>query len=371
MSFFTLIFKNLFRCKTRTLLTILGISIGIATIVTLGVVTEGLKASIEKTLKTGKADFSIAQSGVADLILSTIPEGRVREIEGMKEVKKAVGVLISVYPVGRNPYFLVNGVRAEDIIIGGVKIIEGSIFSKENENEIILGKVASRNLKKKVGDELSLGGRNFKIMGIFETGNVFEDGGAHLSLKTLQRMQQKEDKITMMLVELKKGADIEKVTEQIEKDYPELATVKSVEEYSKVDKGMDIVSSASWMISLLAVIIGGIGVMNTMMMSVFERTREIGVLRALGWKRRRILSMILGESFLISIFGALFGSLVGVAAVKLVLLSPVVRGFIEPVYSIDVFKVALVVALLLGLLGGFYPAYKASRLSPVEALRYE
>jgi putative ABC transport system permease protein len=124
-------------------------------------------------------------------------------------------------------------------------------------------------------------------------------------------------------------------------------------------------------ISVLAILVGGIGVLNTMLMAVFERTREIGVLRALGWRRRRILSLILREALLLGLLGGITG--IGAALLMIFLFqqAPMVGGILDPVWEWDVFARAIFVALMLGLFGGLYPAYRATQLQPVEALRYE
>jgi len=147
-------------------------------------------------------------------------------------------------------------------------------------------------------------------------------------------------------------------------------TVKSLEDLGKVESGLKTIDTASWAISLLAIVIGGIGVINTMIMSVFERTREIGVLKAVGWTNKRILGMILGESIVITLVAGFVGIVMGIVAIQL-LIPMGMEGFIEPVYKMDTFLKALGIALFVGLIGGFYPAYRASRLPPTEALRYE
>jgi putative ABC transport system permease protein len=110
---------------------------------------------------------------------------------------------------------------------------------------------------------------------------------------------------------------------------------------------------------------------NTMVMSVFERTREIGVLRALGWRRWRILGMIVRESVTLSLLGGAAGILLGVALGMLINLHPLIKGFLQLRYSVGLFVQALSTTLVLGILGGIYPAWRATRLQPVEALRYE
>jgi len=369
MRFPALIFKNMLRRKTRSAFTVLGISIGIATIIALGAVMSGMTANMEGMLKSGKADLVVAEKGVADMVYSRINDSRIGEIEVLEGVRKAAGVVFSICPVENNPFFLVWGVKNEDLPMVGMDIVNGSAFSQEDE--LIIGKTASKELDKKVGDKLILSGKEFRITGIFETGVPFQDKGVALPLKKLQEIMKHEGYVMMIYVELEEGADIEGVCQLIEERHPDLVTIKSASELGKVDKGLEIMDAASWAVSLLAILIGGIGVTNTMMMSIYERTREIGVLRALGWRRNRILSMILGESVLLCLFSVPIGLLLGVFGVKLLMLHPMIKGFLEPMYTLDVFAKAFIVAFAVGIIGGFYPAYRACKLPPSEALRYE
>ncbi|WP_414470148.1 ABC transporter permease [Methanobacterium sp. ACI-7] len=370
MSFLGLVVKNPFRSKTRTTLAIIGIAIGIATIVALGVITDGLKYSTEETLKSGGSDFLVVEANVSDMMFSSIDDKRVDDIINITGVQDAVGVLIGVYPIADNPYFVVMGMRSDKLSLGGVSMINGQGFS-DNKNEIILGKAASQKLNKTVGDTLEISGKEFKITGIFETGDLQKDGGAFMPLDKLQDIDKKDDEVTMVFAKLDKDANLDEVTKKIDDTYTkELMTVKSLEDFGKVDSGLQMIDTASWAISLLAIVIGGIGVINTMIMTVFERTREIGVLKAVGWKNRRILGMILGESIVLTLLAGVVGIVMGLVAIQLLMMGGM-GGFIQPVYTMDTFAKALGIALFVGLIGGFYPAYRASRLPPTEALRYE
>ena len=124
-------------------------------------------------------------------------------------------------------------------------------------------------------------------------------------------------------------------------------------------------------ISVLAIAVGGLAVLNTMLMSVLERTREVGILRALGWRRRRILGLILREALIIGLLGGGAGILAAFGLTALMGMAPLVGDAFTPLWEPDVLARAILVAITLGLAAGIYPAYRATRMQPVEALRYE
>jgi putative ABC transport system permease protein len=139
-------------------------------------------------------------------------------------------------------------------------------------------------------------------------------------------------------------------------------------EFAPEMKNMDVIV---WAISALAILVGGIGMMNTMIMSVFERTREIGTLRALGWRRRKVLAMVFKESLALGLIGVVMGIvlawLLGLAMQQI----PMWGSWLAVILTPGLLAQALIIAVTLGAVGGLYPAWRAANLSPVEALRYE
>jgi putative ABC transport system permease protein len=121
----------------------------------------------------------------------------------------------------------------------------------------------------------------------------------------------------------------------------------------------------------VALVLGSIGLLNTMAMAVFERTGEIGLLRALGWRRRRIILLLMGEASALGLLGVVAGSVLAVLGMRLLLLTPTARGFIAADLPPAAFAIGLAMGAVLGVLGGIYPAWRASRLEPTEALRHE
>ena len=192
-------------------------------------------------------------------------------------------------------------------------------------------------------------------------------------LSKLQNLTSTDNKITAISVKVTDNANVTEVSTRIADKYPnELTTSTAADQASRVNDALGYIDTATWAISLLAILIGGVGVINTMIMSVYERTREIGVLKAVGWRSRRILGMILGESIVLTLVAGTVGTIVGIVGVNILLAYSASFGtMINPVYSLDLFLRAYGVALLVGVIGGIYPAYRASKLAPTEALRYE
>jgi putative ABC transport system permease protein len=308
MSFLKLLLKNPFRNKSRALLAIIGIGIGIATIVVLGAITAGLTTSLDDTLSAGGADFSILnkESDVTGTPYgtATLDEEWLNKINNMSGVKNVEGVYIGMVPLENKPYSLLIGIDPNnDFNLSSMKmaLTKGRMI-KDDSKEILAGKLALEDLNKSVGDEITIKDQKFKIVGVFESGDPGQDSELLTSIKDVQNLVDDSGKVSIIYVYVDSGVDVETVTKEINSTYGDnITTVTSITDVEMVAESLDMVNAASLGISLLAILIGGIGIINTMIMSVYERTREIGVLKAVGWKSRRILGMILGESLVLTL----------------------------------------------------------------------
>jgi putative ABC transport system permease protein len=133
-------------------------------------------------------------------------------------------------------------------------------------------------------------------------------------------------------------------------------------------QGFRVARAMSWSTSLLAIVVGVLGVMNTMLMTVFERTHEIGILLAVGWKRRRIMLMVLLESALLGLLGGVLGVALGALGLKILETTPAIRGLLEPDLSPRLLLISIAIAVVVGVISGLYPGWRSSRLSPSLAL---
>jgi putative ABC transport system permease protein len=225
-------------------------------------------------------------------------------------------------------------------------------------------------LNQGVGSTLELSGTRYRVVGIYETQIGWEEMGGVMSLRDAQILAGRPHKVSMYAIKMADPDMAGDVVSYINAEFPDAVAALSGD---FVDQMPDFETMDALMggISFLAIAVGGVGVLNTMLMAVFERTREIGVLRALGWRRRSILRLILSEALWLGLIGAIVGICFAYGLVALIGLEPTVGPMLQPVWEPDVFIRAISTAMLLGLLGGLYPAYRATRLQPVEALRYE
>ncbi len=374
MPFALLILRNLFRQKIRTGLTVLGMSIGITAVVALGIITESALSATVELFKAGGSDFAIGRAGSSDLTFSVLTDEDLAEVVSYDEIEHVTPVLLAFSRVGSNPFFLQIGIRSADLDYFDAPLKEGRRLEGDGRREVMLGAQAARDLGAEVGGTVILRKEPeeaFTVVGIYDSGTTYLNGGAILSLDDLRELERKADLYSLFFVRVKPGVDVDALATQIEADHPSLAKLVESGDIGDVDQGLEIMNAINLGVTILAVFIGGIAVMNTMVMAVFERTREFGILRAVGWRTRRILQMVLGESLFLCLIAVLLGSGVAVGLTRLIVLVPTIRAFISPEYPLEPFIRGLIVGLAVALLGALYPAYRAAQLSPAQAIRYE
>jgi putative ABC transport system permease protein len=372
MLFVRLILQNLATRKARSILTGVAVAIGVTTVVALGVLTYSLRQTAVSVLQVGRADFTVAQKGVSDLLYSTLDASDLARIEARPGVETATGILIDVEKLdAQHPLFLMIGVETARLADFGVNIVKGRAYEPTADDELILGYRAAADLDKDVGDTLAFGDDAYEIVGLFSTGEVFGDAASMRPLPVLQAEERKPGAMTLFFVRTAAGANIDLLRAAIEEENPQLVTVRTQSEFGRVDRNLQLINAANLGGSILALVIGAIGVMNTTLLSFFERTRELGLLRALGWSSRRLLALVLGEAFAVSLAGAALGVGLGFAAVQGLSRLPDLVGIFEPTFTASVFGRALGFASAMTLLGALYPAARAARLVPLEAMRHE
>ena len=369
MTFFTVVTRGLMRRPVRTGLTIVGIAIGIAAVVALVGISRGFETSWETGMKSRGTDIVVSSMHNA-LTPKPFDATAVERIAPLPHVAETCALLVDLISVEKAEMMIVSARQWGGFSWKNLKIVSGRLPNDATERAVVLGKTAAEVLEKKVGDTLQLETEDLAVVGIVDGGAVVENGSVILSLPLLQEITGSQGKINIIDLRVTPGTakeDLTRLCDQITGLVPEARAVIAGE-HIRDSQAYRIISAMSWGTSLLAVLVGVLGVMNTMLMTVLERTHEICILLAIGWKRSRIVHMILWESALLGLLGGVGGVLIGVVGVKLLVTTPSIRGLLEPQLNTQLFVMAVAIAVVVGVFSGLYPAWRSSRFAPSHAL---
>ncbi|MFH2105724.1 MAG: ABC transporter permease [Candidatus Micrarchaeota archaeon] len=396
--------KNLRRRKLRSWLTILGVIIGIMTVMVVMSIGEGVKASISKELESfGSDQMFILPIAINAKSMASFSGGRgatngklfekdynaINGVAGVKEVSKLVYGRTTVAFKDKEITATVYGVDTVyfDIWQSQFKIEKGRILQSSDKSSVVLGYSAAYDLFGKnevgVGSVLIIGKKKFHVVGIMEKiGTTFsqaDDSSIYVSFDDgaeLFKSQLSKDEISFISVKIGQGFDSKKIQEDIE------FRIASLHKVSLDDKDFSVItadfvnetigsllgalSTFLFAITLISSIVGGIGISNTMFMAVLERIKEIGILKSVGATNSDIMKIFLIESGLMGLMGGLVGIVFGV------LLLLLVGNFGIPyVITPTLILFSILFSFMVGIISGYIPARRASNMLPVEAFRHE
>ncbi len=370
MTFFTVVVRGLLRRPVRTGLTLAGISIGIAAVVALVGMSRGFEKSWQVGLKARGTDIVISNMGGA---LTPKPfDASVRDrIANLPRVAATCNILVELTSIEDSDLMILSAREWGGFSWSNLKLISGRMPRDASEQVVVLGRTAAEVLKKKIGDPLQIETSELRVVGIVNGGALVEDGSVILSLPLLQEILGSQGRINVIDVRVTPSTTEQQMQEliaQIHQRVPEVRAV-TVSEHLSNSEGYRVARAMSWGTSLLAIIVGVLGVMNTMLMTVFERTHEICVLLAVGWTRGRIMRMVLYESAMLGLVGGLIGVALGAGGVQLLGATPAIRGLLQPDLGLPLLGFSALIAVAVGIVSGLYPAWRSSRLTPSLALQ--
>ena len=395
MKFFILAYKNLRRRKFRSFLTIGGVAVAVAVLVCLLGFNAGYQEALTSDIDKMGYQVVVTAKGcpyeAATLILNGeaglkfMDEDIYKQIISDPDIDKITPLLTQVVydpekSDGKGGFDSYSGIeRSYMELKPNVQLKSGEWFSSDDANEVILGYDQAESIQKKlqktVGDKISIPGEdtNLVIVGIFEKTASLEDGDFFLPLKTAQRIFEIEGKLTSIGIKLKQ---IDRLSAFEERLYP-IASIQVISMSQVKGTILNLVSSAKILImsvAFIAIFVAIIGVINTILMSVFERTKEIGIMKAIGASKLDIFKLIWIETLIICTLGGIFGSIVAIFGGNFTELlvrkvMPYAPGGKLLLITPELLLFSFFGVIIIGIISGLYPAFRAASMRPIEVIR--
>lgn len=377
MHFHTFVIKNVMRRRVRSSLTVIGMAVAVGAVVALVGISRGLENSFFAIYEHNSIGLIVEQKGVKQRLTSALDASwgpKIAAIPGVKQVNSGLVDYTSLEDAGIVGV-LVQGWEPDSKLMANLKIFEGGrALTAVDKNGVLLGERLAKNLGKKVGDTVNLfDDVPYQVIGIIDSPNFLEKESMVVQLADLQGFMKRPGQVTGFTVVIEHpedAAEAERIRGEIMALSKTLDVTPSAELVNKTPEIL-IIRAMAWITSVIALVIGTVGMLNTMVMSVFERTREFGILRAIGWGRWRVVRMILMESMLLSLAGGVVGTAGALLLTRFLSTQRSVSGLIVTHVSPDVIVQGFLIAFFVGLLGAAYPAYRGAQLMPTEALRHE
>ena len=376
--------RNTLRRGKKSWITVIGVFIGIAAVVSLVSLGQGLETAITQEFE---------ELGANNVFVSgNIDEDSLDVIENSRGVENAGAYYSSQEPVefnGETSFTNVVGIELSntDLIFSGQgwSIEEGRRLRNTDRSSTLIGPEIGSNYDSEpdIRSQLKIENNNFRVIGEITAGDPSFQNSMIIGLDRMREVYNLDDELSQIVVEIQPGFTQEEVQENIEEDLRRDKGLEEGEEDFSTSTPQDILDSLTSILGVvqgivvglasIALLVGGIGIMNTMYMAINERTQEIGVLKAIGASKRQIRTLFLLESGLIGLIGGLIGVLIGIGISEIAVYSATEIGSVTIArgYTPGLIVGALIFSTLLGVLSGYLPARKASNMDPADALRYE
>ncbi len=382
MLFSQLIVKNLRRRWARTVLTILGLAVAVTATTTLWNIAWGYADSAKEFYSDRGVDIVVVRAGVANRLTSSLKSELAARLKTVPGVDDADGSLTEMVSVGKAILVGIplRGLDPSGFTIAMLPISEGRSLQPSDHGVVLIGNGIAETLAKKPGDSLDVEGKQFQIAGVIQAGNPFDANCIIAPVGDVQSLMGRPQTISEFQVRAAKSVrddaalqGVCRAIEALQDDQHQPLGLKAQPTHQFVSTATEskLGGASAWAITIIVVVLSFASILNTMLMSVIERTKELGILRAVGWKRGRVLRMILGESAVISIAGAVVGSILSWLLIRILSVWPPTTLLVPATISTAALVPGFAVATIAGIAGAFYPAMHAASVPPIESLRYE
>ena len=360
-----LILTNLTRRRGRTVLTAFGVGLGVAMIVALLSLTQGLQNTAAGFIHLGGSDLGIFQSGTSDPTTSVLPSTLPERLRSNPAVARATPVVLLVEGVRTDAAAVVFGVQEASFFMRNLVLVSGHT---PGPGQLIVGERLASAHRIRPGQPLAVKGHPFTVAGIYHSGINYEDSGAVMPLAQAQALAGRVGETTLVAVQLAPGKRANSAGRAIERAFPGTMVISDPEQAARAGANGALISNAVTAIIVVALIVGGISVTNTMFMATMERQGELALLSTVGWSSLQVGLLIVGEGVAVSVIGAAFGLLLGVLGSQGLVNALGVGAYISPSVTVWALVRGLLIGIGIGVLGGVYPAWRVTRMPPLRGL---
>lgn len=358
--------KDIIGHKARTFLTVLGVVIAIAAIVSLGSISAGMNELVSGQMRMMSGTIRLTESGVSSD--AGPPTGNLK-LDDLEEIRNIDGVEeVAPMTIKQSGGFFIAGVdfeRMELMDLANVKTTEGD-WPDEGEFKVVLGDYVAETRGIGLGDTIKVEDSELEVSGVLEPLSTFMDFAVITSLETIQDVYDDPDHATQAFVKPNDLSDVDAIVEEIESEFPTISATSMADALEDAEASINNIRFITLGIGFIASLVAAIGIINTMFMSVSERKRQIGIMKAVGASRRQIIIDVLQQAVIISFMGGFIGVLfgfLGTAGLNYSIGMPIAR------VTWDLALLSFSYGVILTLLSSIYPAIQASRTDPIDAIR--
>jgi putative ABC transport system permease protein len=373
MNALTFPLRNLRNHRLRSILTAAGIGAALASMLALVGLSRGVDRAVVLTMEDRGTGIVAVKKGAIEILTTDLDEGlavRIRTVPGVVNVMSSIGDLVEL-DTGEMAYLA--GWSEEGGFWQTLAVSAGKRPDSGDIGSVVLGQAIAETLGKKPGDRIEFSGQVFRISGISKQASVIDDRSVMMPLAALQRLLGHEGKVSGFHIRIDRPQDPSRtadVKNRLAASFPELSFIESGEmaRYAYITS---LLRAMAWASSTIALTMAFVIVLNTLLMAVTERTREIGLLAAIGWKPSRVIATIVLEGLLLAAAGAALGVAAGLLGLRAMIRHPQIGSFLQPQVTPILVLESVALVLAIGALGGLYPAWRATRMRPMELLRGE
>lgn len=370
MNLLTLAIRNLARRRARSVVVSVSVGLAVASALSLVALAKSVERGVGESADERGADLTVLSRNASDLFSGFVPEDTKDRIAAIKGVIAVTGELVAYAPVDHDQQKIVTGWAEDSFFWQRMPVSSGRIPRPSERQVVVLGSGCAETLHKTIGDDLDILDSRFRIVGIAAYQSALNRSMIYMPLSDLQEIVFRQRQVTMFQVKLAPTLPAGRV-EAIETEIAQIGSLLATptDQMLQRDRNLAVMKAVSRSVSSIAIVMGALSVLDALLMAVQERTREIGIMLAIGWSRTRTMASIVFEGVAIGMAGCMIGIPLSFGISSLFAYLPTIGDVLSFRPDVSMALAAIPVSIVLCAVGSLYPAWRAAAMNPADALR--